>query len=295
MSLDQQSVSLEGRELKRPRVIGRPHAATSLQLLKRVARNAGPPILVLAAFIGAWNYVSYETLDPERRFLLPPPIAVWHVGFANGANLSEVLKGLWSTAQVALIGLAIAMALGVAIAVLMSQAKWIERSLYPYAVVLQTIPVLALVPLIGFWFGFDMPSRVLVVIIFSLFPIITNTLFGLQSVDAEHHDLFTLHQARRISRLWRLQLPAAIPAMLTGFRISAGLAVIGAIVGDFFFRQGEPGIGRLLDIYSQRLQTEQLITAILLSSLLGLVVFWFFGFLGHRLTRSWHESARRQI
>jgi NitT/TauT family transport system permease protein len=83
--------------------------------------------------------------------------------------------------------------------------------------------------------------------------------------------------------------------MLTGFRISAGLAVIGAIVGDFFFRQGEPGIGRLLDNYSQRLQTEQLITAILFSSLLGLVVFWFFGFLGHRLTRSWHESVRRQV
>jgi NitT/TauT family transport system permease protein len=295
MNLDQQSVSLEGREMKRPRVIRRPQAATSLQLLKRVARNAGPPIIVLAAFIGVWNYVSYEALDPQRRFLLPPPIAVWRVGFANGTNLSEVLNGLWSTAQVALIGLAIAMALGVAIAVLMSQAKWIERSLYPYAVVLQTIPVLALVPLIGFWFGFDMPSRVLVVIIFSLFPIITNTLFGLLSVDAAHHDLFTLHRAGRISRLWRLQLPAAIPAMLTGFRISAGLAVIGAIVGDFFFRQGEPGIGRLLDGYSQRLQTEQLITAILFSSLLGLVVFWFFGFVGHRLTRSWHESVRRQV
>ena len=217
------------------------------------------------------------------------------VGFQNSANLSEVLGGLWSTMQIALIGLAISMALGVGIAVIMSQAKWIERSLYPYAVVLQTIPVLALVPLVGFWFGFDAPSRVFVVVMFSLFPIITNTLFGLHSVAAAHHDLFTLHRAGRISRLWRLQLPAAIPAMLTGFRISAGLAVIGAIVGDFFFRQGEPGIGRLLDIYSQRLQTEQLITAIIFSSLLGLAVFWFFGFLADRLTRSWHESVRRQV
>ena len=94
--------------------------------------------------------------------------------------------------------------------------------------------------------------------------------------------------------MFKLQLPAALPAIFTGFRISAGLSVIGAIVGDFFFRQGNPGIGRLIDKYRAQLQGEQLITAIFFSSLLGIVVFWGFGYLGNRLTRSWHESAQER-
>jgi NitT/TauT family transport system permease protein len=149
-----------------------------------------------------------------------------------------------------------------------------SRSLYPYAVVIQTIPILALVPLLGFWFGFGFGSRVLVCVLISLFPIIANTLFGLQSVQRGYHDLFTLYRASRRVRLWKLELPAALPAILTGLRISAGPSVIGAIVGDFFFGQGEPGIGILIDVYRARLESERLFAAVILSSLLGVIVFW---------------------
>ena len=96
-----------------------------------------------------------------------------------------------------------------------------------------------------------------------------------------HHDLFTLHGAGRWTRLCKLQLPSALPSIFTGLRIAAGLAVIGAIVADFFFRQGDPGIGILIDRYRPRLQSEQMFGAVILSSLLGIVVFWFFGFLAH--------------
>ena len=120
---------------------------------------------------------------------------------------------------------------------------------------------------------------------------VANTLFGLQSVDQEHHDLFTLHGAGRLTRLWKLQFPTALPSIFTGLRISAGLAVIGAIVADFFFKQGNPGIGILIDRYQSRLQSEQMVGAIILSSLLGIVVFWFFGFLARRVVGGWHESA----
>jgi len=257
-----------------------------------LARIWGPPLLVLIALNAIWLLLTYVLLEERQRFLLPPPQDVVRNGLLNWRNLSEVLEGLWSTTQVAMVGLAIAIVLGVALAILMSQARSIERSLYPYAVVLQTIPVLALVPLIGFWFGFTFWSRVIVVVLFSLFPIITNTLFGLQSVGSGMNDLFTLHNAGRFSRLWRLQLPATMPAMFAGFRISAGLSVIGAIVGDFFFRQGQPGIGRLIDLYAQRLETEQLFTAILFSSILGVVVFWSFGLVGHRVVRSWYDPTR---
>lgn len=259
---------------------------------RKVLRQVGPPVLVFALFIGLWFLVSYVMLDPRRRFLLPPPHDVVDVAFLDQRNLTEVLNALWLTTVVALVGLALSIVLGVVAGILMSQARWVEQSFYPYAVVLQTIPVLALVPLIGFWFGFDFQSRVTVVVMFSLFPIITNTLFGVKSVTSGYHDLFTLSGASRVARLFRLEIPAASPAIFTGFRISAGLAVIGAIVGDFFFRQGKPGIGRLLDVYAQRLETEQLFAAIFLSSILGLVVFWGFGLLSQRVLGSWHESAK---
>ena len=143
----------------------------------------------------------------------------------------------------------------------MSQARWVERSLYPYAVVLQSIPILALVPVIGFWFDFGLASRLIVTVLIALFPVISSTLFGLQSADRGQHDLFTLHRAGRLTRLVKLQLPAALPAMLTGLQVAATLAVVGAVVGDFFFKQGDAGIGVLIDLYRARLQSEQLFGA----------------------------------
>jgi NitT/TauT family transport system permease protein len=253
--------------------------------------NWGPPALVLVAVLGIWYGVSYLLLDPQRRFLVPPPHDVARVSFFDPFNLRELLGALWLSTRVAFTGLAIAIVVGMALAMAMNRARWIERSLYPYAVLTQTIPILAMVPLFGFWFGFGTISRVLVVVLFCIFPVVANTLFGLQSVHREHHDLFTLHGAGRLTRLRKLQFPAALPSIFTGLRISAGLAVIGAIVGDTFFKQGEPGIGILIDRYQSRLQSEQMVAAIILSSLLGIVVFWFFGFLARRAVGGWHESA----
>ena len=250
------------------------------------------PMLVFALMIGIWLAISYVLLEPRRRFLMPPPQDVVRVGLLDPRNFSEIVGALWSTTQVAIVGLAVAIAVGTLVPVAMIQARWIEWSIYPWAVVLQTIPILAIVPLIGFWFQFGFSSRVLVCVLISLFPIITNTLFGLKSSDQAHHDLFTLQRASRIQRLLKLQLPGALPAIVSGWRIAAGLSVVGAIVGDFFFRQGDPGIGRLIDDYRARLQSEQLFAAVALSSLLGLVVFWGFGLLGTLLVGSWHESHR---
>jgi len=267
---------------------GRPRRSRGRRLL-----DLGlPPLVVFAVVLAAWYGVSYLLLSPQRRFLVPPPHAVVQVGFLTRDNLAELLRALLLSTRVALVGLGIAMAVGMSMATLMHQARWIERSLYPYAVVLQTIPILALVPLFGFWFGFGLVSRVLVCVLIALFPIIANTLFWLQSVESSQHDLFTLHSAGRLTRLWKLELPAALPAVFTGLRISAGASVIGAIVGDFFFKQGEPGIGALIDLYRARLQSEQLFAAVICSSLLGVVVFWCFSYLARRVVGRWHESGR---
>ena len=256
-----------------------------------VARALLPPIIFGAILIGFWYFVSYVILDESRRFLLEPPHEVWKVGFADWENLTEQLGGLWSSTKVALTGLAIAILIGLTLAIAMSQAKAIERAVFPYAVTLQAIPILAIVPLIGFWFGFGTVSRVVVCVIISLFPIIVNTLFGLQSAEPGMHDLFTLHHAGRVTRLRKLQFPAALPAVFAGLRISAGLSVIGAIVGDFFFGRGDAGIGQLLQKYANRLLGEQLLASIILSSALGVAVFLVFGWISDRVIGKWHATT----
>lgn len=269
-------------------------AASRKERRIRSARVVFPPLLTGALILAIWYFVSYVVLDPNRRFLLRPPHEVWSVGFADGDNFAEMMSGLWETSKTAFWGLLIAILLGFVLAVVMSQAKFIERAIFPYAVVLQAIPILAIVPLIGFWFGYGFMPRVFICVIISLFPIIVNTLFGLLSADSGMHDLMTLHQANRITRLRKLMFPAALPAVFAGLRISAGLSVIGAIVGDFYFGQGATGIGQLLKRYAARLEGEQLLAAVIVSSTLGVLVFGFFGWLAHRVVGKWALDNRAE-
>lgn len=270
-------------------------ATTPARARRRRRRLAAllTPLGSLGAAVAVWYAVSYLLLSPARRFLVPPPQQVLTVSFLDWTHLQPMLRALWLTAQVALVGLLIASALGVTAAVLMSRARWLERTLYPYAVVLQTVPILAIVPLVGLWFGFGFTSRVVVCVLIALFPMIANTLFGIHSVDRAHHDLFTLQRASRWARLRKLELPAALPSVFTGLRTSSGLSVIGAIVGDMFFKQGEPGIGTLLDVYRSRLQSEDLFAAIILASLFGVAVFAVFTLVARLAVGSWHASADR--
>jgi len=277
-----------------PTAVAAPAEAAGVRGRHKAGRVATllPPFVTFLGFLGLWYLISEVFLSEDVSFLLPPPHEVVEESFLNVDNRTELLRALGLSTIVAMVGLGIAILLGMAIAIAMSQARWIERSIYPYAVVLQCIPILALVPVIGFWFEFGFTSRVIVCVLIALFPIISNTLFGLRSVDEGHRDLFQLQHAGRLTRLWKLELPAAMPATFAGFRISAGLAVIGAIVGDFFFKQGDPGIGILIDLYRSRLQTPQMFGAVILASLLGVVVFWAFGALSHLTVGKWHESAR---
>lgn len=273
-----------------------------------IARFAGP-IGALGGFFVVWYFVHYVLMSDNRKFLVPPPhtvinesLVTWNIercgpslepGTActrTGGGLVKLLEGLWSSFQVAGIGLAIAITIGVILATMMSQAKWIENAIYPYLVAIQAMPILAFVPLIGLVLGFDFWSRVLVCVIISIFPIVANTLFGLISVERGYHELMTLNGASRWTRLVKLQFPAAMPSIFTGLQISAGLSVVGAVVGDFFFRQGEPGIGRLINTYQAAGQEEQLYGAVLVTAVFGISVFLFFGWLGRRVVGHWHET-----
>jgi NitT/TauT family transport system permease protein len=270
------------------------HARRPRSTLTRVLDRVGP-ILVFGLFVGFWYFMAYvgiEHLLEKPKFFIPPPHDVVRDSFLNWDNLRPMLEALWLSTRVALTGLAIAIVIGMALAILMSQARWVERATYPYAVALQCLPILAFVPLLGLLFGYGINTRIVVCVMIALFPIIASTLFGLLSVDRSHHELFTLQRAGRLTRLWKLQLPAALPSIFNGFRTAAGLSVIGAIVGDLFFRQGEKGIGILIDQYTQRIQYRQMYGAVILASLLGIVVFWAFGFLRKVAIGHWYEDTR---
>ena len=181
-----------------------------------------------------------------------------------------------------------------ALAVVMAQAAAAERSIYPYLVALQATPVLAIVPIIYSIFGGGMGSRIYVCVMISIFPIVTNTLFGLTSVDQSQHDLFTLRNASTFTRLVKLQFPAAMPSIFTGFRISAGLSVIGAIVGEQFFREGQhPGIGIVMEEFRQKVRYAPMYGGLLIAAALGIAVFFAFSMLSKFVVGHWHEATRR--
>ena len=275
-------------------------------------RRIGPldiigPVAVLGLFVGAWYFMHHFALEQwfqRNRDVMPPPHEILYDSFVRripqpgGGHITPrtgLLFGLLETAKLVFVGLSISIVLGMTLAFVMTPARWLERSLWPYLVALQAIPILAISPVLGSVFDYKFRTRVIICVIISIVPIVSNTLFGLRSVDRGQHDLFTLQGASALTRLRKLQVPAALPAVFTGFQISSGLAVIGAIVGELFNRQGfgkYKGIGIVMDEYRQRFQMTYAFGALLLSSLLGIVVFFFFGWLQKVITGKWHESAQ---
>jgi NitT/TauT family transport system permease protein len=245
-----------------------------------------PPILVLGAVVAAWYGISASLGD--RSFILPTPDKIFAV-FLHESSRNEIFAGLGVTVQTMLAGLLAASLIGIVWAIAMSQAKWIERSTYPYAVILQSIPILAITPIIAFWAPDGFTARTIVCVLIALFPMVSNTYFGLQSVDRGHRELFKLQNATRWIVLTKLQLPAAGPAIFAGLRISAGLAVVGAVVGDFFFQQGVIGLGALMRKYQARLQMEELFASVLLASLFGVAVFLIFGLIARLAVGKWYD------
>ena len=256
----------------------------------RGIRKSLPPIGVFVLVLAAW-YIANAVLG-ARNFLVPRPDQVITEGLIGPTGQGvPILSSLLLTAEVAVIGLAIASVLGILWAILMSQFTWFQTSTYPYAVILQCIPILALVPLIGVWFGYGLNARIIVCVMIALFPMVANTLFGLQSVEKSQRELFQLQRASRFTVLTKLQFPAALPSIFLGLRTSAGLAVVGAIVGDFFFQRGTPGIGSLMSTYTRLLSYPQLFAAIIGSALLGVLMFFLFGLLDRLAVGKWYDPA----
>lgn len=262
---------------------------------KNLAWSVAGPLVFLVIFLAIWEYMhlyGMRQFFDKPGFLLPSVVTVIDQSFLDAVVRRQMITGLGWTTFTALTGLAISVVIGITLAVLMAQARWLERSMYPYLVAAQALPVLAVVPLIGSVFGGGIGARIFVCVMISLFPIVTNTLFGLTSVDTSQHELFTLRGVSRTTRLRKLQFPAAMPSIFVGFRISAGLSVIGAIVGEQFFRAGQkPGIGVVLEQFRQKARFPQVYGGLIVAAALGIAVFFAFGALRKVVIGRWYDES----
>jgi NitT/TauT family transport system permease protein len=252
------------------------------------------PVVVAVAALSTWQYTVAATgVSP---LVLASPSGIWTAFIENFAQL---MHALWFTVKIMLYAFVAATVSGVAIAILFSLSRPVEYALYPYAVVLQVTPVVALAPLLLIWIGYDHVTTVLVVIawIIAFFTILSNTTVGLRSADHNLVDLFKLYGASRWQVLWRLQLPGALPYLLAGMKISGGLALIGAVTAELVAGSGnDTGLGWTITLAGRALETAKVFAALALLSLLGITVFFALTALEWALLHRWHESAvKKQI
>jgi NitT/TauT family transport system permease protein len=255
--------------------------------LRELALQIAGPVAVLLLIGGVWQ--GCVTAFDLKPFLLPGPLKVLE---AASSNASKIAAATGRTALAAVGGFLASLAAGTLIACGFSQSKLIRTSCYPYAIFLQTVPIVAIAPLIITWFGSGFRSVVIVAFIISLFPIITNATAGMLSIDPDLSDLFRLHRASRLQVWLKLRLPNSVPHILTGARTSSGLAVIGAIVGEFFAGYGSDdyGLGYLILQTSNQLRTAELFACVIASTLLGIAIFASMGMIHATILRRWYDA-----
>jgi NitT/TauT family transport system permease protein len=246
------------------------------------------PLAVGACFLTLWEVVVWA--ENVRPYILPGPLAIAASLWTDGPSL---LGSLLVTLRVTLAALAAAAVFGGAIALLFSLSRILELSLFPYAVILQVTPIVAIAPLIIIWVREPFLALLVCAWIVAFFPIVANTTVGLNSADRNLLALFRLYGASRGQVLRYLKLPTALPYFLAGLRISGGLALIGAVVAEFVAGTGgaETGLAfRILEA-GYRLAIPRLFAALFLLSLTGIVIYLVLDGLSRVLLRHWHESA----
>ncbi len=220
--------------------------------------------------LGIWQFVVWHFELPP--ILLPSPSQVLAAGIEERESL---MRGTFVTGLAAVLGLATAVVMGGLIAILFSISTLMRRAFFPYVVLLQTVPIVAIAPLLIVWSGYQFRTVVIVTVIICLFPIVNSVTDGLLTIPRELDDLFKLYRASRFKRLLSLQMPSAVPNLILGMKTSSGLAVIGAIVAEFFVGNGSSydGLGTLMMGWQGRQRIAALIAAIFASTLLGLLLY----------------------
>lgn len=202
---------------------------------------------------------------------------------------TDLWRATGETAVASLIGFLLSAVIGLLIAIALSSSRWVQRMFYPYAVLFQTVPIIAIAPMLVIWIGFGMPTVITSAFIVSVFPVIANAINGLLSTDPALVDLFRLYGASRAESLWKLRLPFALPAILTGLRVAGGLAVIGTIVGEFITGGG---LGSIIDASRTQQRVDKVFAVLLLASGLGMALFGAVNLVSRLTLRNWHASEK---
>jgi NitT/TauT family transport system permease protein len=245
------------------------------------------PILVLAAGLLLWEFVVW--LNDIQPYVLPGP---WLVLRTLVADWGVLWQSLVVTLLTTLEGFVCAAVGGIALALLFNQSRLLEYSLFPYAIILQVTPVIAIAPLLLIY----LPQQTAVVVcawIVAFFPVLSNTALGLNSVDRNLAGLFQLYGASPLQTLRYLKLPAALPYILGGLRIAGGLSLIGAVVAEIAAGSAGAGSGLAYRIAESgyRLNIPRMFAALLLLSAAGIVIYALLALVSHLVLRRWHESA----
>jgi NitT/TauT family transport system permease protein len=247
-------------------------------------------LAVFAALVTLWQVIIWVFRVPA--FMLPSP---WAVAKAVGARFPSLVSSFAITAEEAVGGMVLSIVVGVGIALIFAQSRWVRRMLYPWTLLLQTVPIVAIAPLILMWMGAGIFSVTLIAFIISLAPIIANTTAGLISVDENLVHLFLMHNASAGQILFKLRLPHSVPSLFVGIRIACGIAVIGAITGELYAGSssvGRGGLGYSILYASSQLQTDYLFALVLAATVLGFGFLFLVMFLEWYFLHRWHESAR---
>lgn len=252
-----------------------------------------PPLILFALLIVGYAMVR-ANLEPHRQFLMPSGHALWSEAFARPEVRAELLERAGTTLTIALAGLAVSIPIGILLAVIMFRAVILERAMFPNIVALQSIPTLAIIPLIQTALGFGTLPKVLIVAKFTLFAIPITLLLGLKSADRGIINLFRLQGASWRTILAKACFPSAAPALFAGLRIAASLAVISAIVSELFFLAGRGGLGQMIINSKIDFKYEQMYAALITATFMSVCVYVAFTWLGHRLFAEWHESGGKE-
>ncbi|HUA98520.1 MAG TPA: ABC transporter permease [Terracidiphilus sp.] len=247
-------------------------------------------VIVFACLVGLWQLIIWMNHLPA--YILPGPMAV---AKALKDRFPSLLSSFYITTEEAAGGLAASIVAGVAAAMVFAQWRWLRQTLYPYTILLQTVPVVAIAPLIINWAGAGIFSVTVVTFIICLAPIIANTTQGLVSVDENLINLFIMYKASPAQILFRLRLPNALPSFFTGVRISAGIAVIGGITGELFAgstRVGQGGLGYAILYASNQMEIAYLFALVIGATVLGFLFFFTVMFFEWLALHNWHESSR---
>jgi len=250
-----------------------------------------PPTLILVVGLAAWETFVRASQIPV--YILPGPAAIVQALVRDWATL---YPSLLVTLAITAGALTAATVLGVAIAVLFAQSKWVELSLFPYAVILQVTPIVAIAPLIIIWVKSIPVALLICAWLVAFFPIVSNTTLGLNSADHNLLNLMQLYGASRRQVFWHLRLPSAMPYFLGGLRISGGLALIGAVVAEFVAGTGgaQSGLAYRILESGYTMQIPRMFAALLMITGSGILIFLVLTGLSHLILRKWHESAVRR-